>query len=196
MGQKIICIGLNKTGTKSLNMAFQQMGFTSNHVNPFSFHKLTQKAIREDRKILHYLDKWDCLQDIWLHHGLIAPLDDSRYWQYDYKLHVLERIEKDYPDTLYVNNTRPFPEWLKSRKRHIENCSGMWRDYNPIHIRREWEIQRKVVNDFRRDKEDRVMDFDISQADYETLSFFCGMEYDGRPFPWKKKERENYKKCT
>ena len=62
--KKIFCIGLNKTGTKSLHSSFLHLGYDSYHWKPHGYDliKLHQKG-RID-KLIQFANKYDSLTDL------------------------------------------------------------------------------------------------------------------------------------
>ena len=118
--KKVLFVGLNKTGTKSLHAAMVSLGYRSCHIAPYQFHDAMIAAMKQKYPLLHYLEEWDTLQDIWLHSGIEAKYyENSYFWSFSFKKTVLKKLICDYPDMLFVNNVRPLDPWLSSRKRHI-----------------------------------------------------------------------------
>lgn len=200
MGSKIIAIGINKTGTKSLTMAMAELGYSSLHVNPYAFHDKIHKAIKEDKKILHYLEPYEFLSDIWLHTGLKHKRYKYEYFYLaDYKIEVLNKIIKDYPEILFINNIRNYDNWVKSREKHIKNCIkkkiGYWQIFNRDDIKTEYVEQNKMIAYVKKNYKNKVIDFDIEKDSWNTLCNFFKKPIPEKLFPWKKKQRKEYQKA-
>ena len=192
---KILSIGLNKTGTKSLTMAMAKLGYNSYHVNPFCFHDSLKKAKENIQKLLHYLEPYTFLSDIWIHTGLtIKKYNNPFYYSFEYKYNIINTILKQYKNVYLINNIRNYEDWILSRKKHIKNCKGHWNIFNENDIKYEYEQQSKLINKLKEIPEIKILDFEIGKHGYKELCLFLNKPIIKDDFPWKKKQREEYKK--
>ena len=100
---RIFGIGLNKTGTTSLDSALVILGFPSLHFGGQAAHDAVQRAIDERVPLLSYLDpRYDAFSDI----GLLS------------RRFVM--LDQQYPGSRFVLTTRPTADWIDSRRRHVE----------------------------------------------------------------------------
>lgn len=112
---KIFCIGLNKTGTASLHEALKQLGLRSLHWAPEELASLVQRqraaeaiikemraAIRNRENLLGRWSDYDAYSDI-------GPISQN-----------FERVDRQYPGSLFIYTDRDEEAWLDSRKRHVE----------------------------------------------------------------------------
>jgi hypothetical protein len=109
---KIFCIGLSKTGTRSLHHALQLLGFHSVHWGGPELRTAVrrgpeiraavERALREGRPLLEDLEQADAYSDIL---ALSTNFD------------VLDR---QYPGSKFILTVRALDGWLESRQRHVE----------------------------------------------------------------------------
>ncbi len=109
---KIFCIGLSKTGTRSLHDALLLLGFRSVHWGGPELQSAVRRgpemraaveaALRDGRPLLEGLDEADAYSDI---EALSRNFD------------VLDR---QYPGSKFILTVREIEPWLDSRQRHVE----------------------------------------------------------------------------
>ena len=114
---KIFCIGLSKTGTRSLHDALGVLGLRSVHWGGPDLQAAVQRgpeiraaverALREGRPLLDDLEDADAYSDI---HALSINFD------------VLDR---QYEGSRFILTVRNIDEWLASRQRHVEANQAM-----------------------------------------------------------------------
>lgn len=95
---RIFCVGLNKTGTKSLARAFELLGLRALHDSRRATEALECAAARS-LPLLTWIDDYDCYTD--------APF--YRWYQ---------QLDEQYPGSLFILNTRDDESWVTSRIRH------------------------------------------------------------------------------
>lgn len=108
---KIILLGFPKSGTSSFQDLFELMGLKSVHWHygknrEFHVGSSMYKARSEGKPLFHYLKQFDCVtqMDVCLNAQL-------NYWP---QVDLLEEIYGQYPDAIYILNTRPTDKILKS----------------------------------------------------------------------------------
>ena len=148
---KIFCIGLNKTGTRSLSDALEILGYRSLHWGGSDqatalrrgpeIRVAVERALEEGRPLLEDIDDVDAYSDLL---ALSTNFD------------VLDR---QYPGSKFILTVRDLDEWLDSRRRHVETNIE----------RRAWRVRRHLS---RR----RLPDLDVrtSRARCAGSRVLCG----------------------
>jgi hypothetical protein len=158
---KVYCIGLNKTGTTSLHIAFQKLGLKSFHggtfdsrIDAFSdgrYYKNFEKLYYQTPNSLFILNTRD-LKD-WIV-SRIKHCQKGHYtpgWEND-SIHSPKRIK----------------EWVNER----------------------WQLYEKI-NEFFKDKQSRLLVFDVCAGDnYQKLCPFLGLSRIAEKFPRKNQSKE------
>src|SRR6478609_6913841 len=109
---KIFCIGLNKTGTRSLSDALELLGYRSLHWGGRDqatalrrgpeIRMAVERALADGRPLLEDIEDADAYSDIL---ALSTNFD------------VLDR---QYPGSKFILTVRDLDDWLDSRRRHVE----------------------------------------------------------------------------
>jgi hypothetical protein len=182
---KIFCIGLNKTGTRSLSDALEILGYCSLHwggSDPATAFRrgpevraAVERALAEGRPLLEDVDDVDTYSDIL---ALSANFDV---------------LDAQYPGSKFILTVRDLDEWLDSRRRHVETnverhargeYSGTFLvvDY-PGWISERTEHDRRVRTYFA-DRPGDLLVIDISAGEgWEALCPFLGVPVPDKPFP-------------
>jgi hypothetical protein len=182
---KVFCIGLSKTGTRSLHDALQLLGLRSLHWGgpdlPTAVRRgpeireAVERAAAEGRPLLEDLDEADAYSDIL---ALSQRFD------------VLDR---QYPGSRFILTVRDMEDWLASRRRHVEANRAMkargeyegsflevdvpgWREEAVSH-------ERRVRSHFAGRPRDLLV-MDIAAGDgWEVLCPFLDRAIPNDPFP-------------
>ncbi|MGF1552476.1 MAG: sulfotransferase [Paracoccaceae bacterium] len=109
---RILCLGPNKTGSKSLHRFFLANGIVSLSMGgPYPARNLARRMMRnvaEARPVLRGMEDVEAISDInWLQGRTI--LNEALF---------LDRLVAEHPDAYFVYNDRPIEEWLASRAAH------------------------------------------------------------------------------
>lgn len=105
----IFVIGFNKAGTTSLHKLFRSSGLSSLHCKKGELAKGMLENALHGRKILDGFDrKYSVFSDMYFRNQQFFFEGNSLFRQ----------LDKDYPDSLFIYNTRPIENWLRSRKLH------------------------------------------------------------------------------
>jgi hypothetical protein len=182
---KIFCLGLNKTGTRSLSDALEILGYPSLHWGGDDpdralrrgpeIRVAVERALAEGRPLLEDIDDVDAYSDIL---ALSTNFD------------VLDR---QYPGSKFILTVRDLDEWLDSRRRHVETnierhergeYSGMFLvvDY-PGWTSERTEHERRVLAYFA-DRPHDLLVLDIAAGEgWEALCPFLGVPVPDKPFP-------------
>jgi hypothetical protein len=182
---KVFCIGLNKTGTRSLHDALQLLGLRSMHWGGPDLATAVQRgpeiqaaverALHEGRPLLDDLDEADAYSDI---RALSEHFD------------VLDR---QYPGSRFILTTRPLDEWIASRRRHVEDnvarrergeYDGGFLEVDEPAWRAEATSHEARVRAHFADRPDDLLVLDISSGDgWQELCPFLGHPVPNVPFP-------------
>ena len=182
---KIFCIGLSKTGTRSLHDALQVLGLRSVHWGGPELQTAVQRgpeiraavelALLEGRSLLEDLEEADAYSDI---HALSINFDV---------------LDQQYPDSRFILTVRDLEGWLESRARHVEANQarreqgtyngafleldvGGWRAEALAHVAR--------VRAHFAGRPDDLLELDIAAGDgWEKLCPFLGVVIPPEPFP-------------
>lgn len=182
---KVICLGLNKTGTSSLHAAFQLLGLKSLH-GPYVFNEKVGLALRENRRLLHYLDEYDAFSDIFMPHGLSSePLLD-----YPNRAEFLARIDREYPGSRFILNSRDRDRWLNSRERHVARnledpaYRGIWTRIEPDPWLAEWQQHHEQVRAYFSGRPSDLLVMDVTAGDgWNALCPFLDLPVPDQSFP-------------
>jgi hypothetical protein len=202
--QKIFGIGLNKTGTKSLTAACEQLGFRTLH-SACRIGDALQQNLRQHRRPLESLEDYDAYFDMgfWVRE---IPYSD-----------LLQRLDESYPGSKFIFHTRGVDSWIQSLREHNDryNTRSVVRRLltgrKPRRTGVEWEIAARrrhehceeVARGYFRQRSGALLIFDVTSGDgWERLCRFLGMPIpvgaDGQPIPFpyrgKKDERPIYGK--
>ena len=173
---RIFGIGLNKTGTSSFHQALTTLGFHSLHDGGRAVHDAVQRAIDAGAPLVSNLDqRFDAFSDI----GLL-----SRRFR---------MLDRQYPSSRFVLTTRPFDEWLDSRRRHVERNVAMKKagKYHSTFLvideekwTREWEHHMQGVRAYFEGRDD-FLEIDITRDPrWEPFCELLGVAEPTTPFPW------------
>lgn len=174
---KILCIGLNKTGTSSLHAALIHLGYRSFHWGGVEAYRAVLRAKSENHRLLYYVgEEYDAYSDI----GSLTT--------------HFELADEQYPGSKCILTTRNLENWLESRRRHVcRNIRNKERGtykgaFLTIELnawQRERELHHKKVFEYFEDRSDDLLVMDVCRGDgYEQLCPFLGKAVPGEPFPW------------
>lgn len=167
---KVFGIGLHRTGTTSLGLALQQLGYrTHAHTDVYS----REEAKRRARELC---EEYDALEDV--------PWPVLYQW-----------LDEKYPNSKFILTVRPEGEWIDSvcRKfggRTIEAHAWIYDGVaDPLKDRERYlkkyrQHNRDVLNYFGDRRGDDLLVMDITKGDgWEKLCPFLGKPIPWLPFP-------------
>lgn len=202
---KIFQIGFNKCGTVSIHEVLIEAGLKSVHWDEPHFEgdnffnatygtrgligKQIVDNIVNGVKPLEGVDQYDCYVDMeWLNQ---YPLIDN------YKL-----LDKTYPRSLFIFNTRPLHKWIKSKLRH--GMGNHWKRYQEVvafkgiilkskkevveYWKKEWEQHHSEVLRYFEDRDDFVF-FNIENESQKLIDFLNKWGIPAKTLPHKNKTR-------
>jgi hypothetical protein len=182
---KIFCIGLNKTGTRSLHEALEILGFRGLHwggpdartalERGPAIREAVELALREGRPLLDDIDDVDAYSDI-------LALSSN-----------FDLLDQQYPGSRFILTTRELGAWIESRRRHVEtNIKRRARGEYPGTFlvvdeeawAREYREHDQRVRAYFADRPDDLLVLDIAAGDgWEQLCPFVGVPQPTVAFP-------------
>ncbi|WP_025007224.1 sulfotransferase family protein [Marinilabilia salmonicolor] len=179
---KIFCIGLNKTGTTSLHDAFLKLGIQSVHCNEKNGRHI--KPIIKDNyesgnKLLQGIEHYDAYSD----------------WNIPSTNHLFIELDKQYPNSKFILNTRDMNSWIKSREKHVKRIKNLdklqekypdnpWYNIDKNAWEEEFRNHHKKVLDYFANRKDDLIVFDVTNGDsWEKLCNFLNKDIPNKPFP-------------
>jgi hypothetical protein len=183
---KVFCIGLNKTGTRSLHDALEILGLRGMHwggnenlatavQRGAQIRVAVERALAEGRPLLDDLEDADAYSDI-------LALSTN--------FHVLDR---QYPESKFILTTRKLDDWLDSRTRHVETNVERRRrgEYDGTFLvvdREAWSAEfighDERVRSYFAGRPSDLLVLDIAAGDgWEQLCPFLGLPVPDAAFP-------------
>jgi hypothetical protein len=168
---KIFQIGFNRCGTGSLYNFFKENGFNSIHWDKGEIAKKIEFNHKKNSLLLEDIDNYEFYSDMEFvsNYKIIES----------YKMY--EILDKQYPNSLFILNTRDKNRWLESRLQHPNGASNYILRYSNYYkvskkeILEMWSIDwdshhEKVKSYFKNNS--RFLEFDIENDDPEKLFDF------------------------
>jgi hypothetical protein len=180
---RIFCVGLNKTGTRSLHEALEILGYRSLHHGGLETMEGVERAVWEQKPLLAYLDQsYDAFSDIL---GLT----------YDFYL-----ADVQYPGSRFILTTRDLDGWLESRRRHVERnqqaaAGGEYTagfvEVNLEAWKSEYVRHHSHVHGYFADRPEDLLVYNLVGGEgWEPLCRFLGRPIPDARFPWRNQAQE------
>ena len=180
-GPKVIQIGFNKCGTRSMYRFFAKNKLSGVHwaqgvvARDMLINLTTGKApFHGHEEHVFYSD---------LMGPLGVPVIEGQFYY--------REMYEAYPDALFILNTREEDSWIRSRMRHLDLVGRFKKHYrlgsNPdveALWREQWRAHHAGVTAFFADKPSQFCLFDIEKHDGGTLSAFVEPHYKTDPAKW------------
>jgi hypothetical protein len=173
---RVFGIGLNKTGTSSLDRAFTMLGLESLHWGGPPIRRLVESARDAGEPLLSRLDqRIDAFSDI-------LALSES------YAL-----LDRQYPGSRFVLTVRDVEAWIDSRRRHVESNirrreAGEYHGDFLVVDEHQWRLDwDQHVSGVRRyfEGRDDFLEVDITvDPRWGPLCGLLGRPEPREPFPW------------
>ena len=189
--RRIFVVGHNKTGTRSIHQFLSRNGFRGVHWDNGRLAESMAGNLARGRTLLDGYERFDVFSDMesvaWGNYGprpagIVAPPGRLIYAYRWFRL-----LDRQYPGSLFISNTRPLADWLESRITHehglyAEACRAAlaWRSRDPrfslddlrAHWSDEFHEHERLLREHFRDSP-RFLDIDITAADAgERLAAF------------------------
>lgn len=180
--QKIFCIGLNKTGTTSLHKAFKILGLKSVHyedTNGENIKSIIKTNHESGKKLLDKIEHYHAFSD----------------WNLPSTNHLFKNLDKQYPNSYFILNTRDLKDWLNSREKHVKrkpflkhlqrkSPSNSWINIDKEAWKNEYISHHRDVFEYFENRPNDLLVFDITKGDgWEKLCNFLQFPVPNRPFP-------------
>ncbi len=193
---KVFQIGFNKCAASALQSMFLKSGVRALH-GPGRYWRLNghpavtgrnvqlviHRNIAAGRPALESLEDFDAFFDMeFSQHG----------WNIE-NYREFGTLAQDYPDARFILNTREKAAWLHSRARHNDGLylkhamdrTGLGRRGVLDYWADDFDRHHEMVQDYFRDRPDRLLVFDIDTTPIRRLKRFVGPEIDLKPRHWK-----------
>jgi hypothetical protein len=180
----IFVVGFNKTATTAIHHFFEDNGFPSIHWDQGRLAKAMVLNCLENRKILSGYDKkYRVYSDMIVRTRRILIEANA----------LFPAMNRDYPGSYFIYNTRNIDEWLESRAAHTNEVNG--ESMLQFEFRRLRTRERSIVFDHWKSRRlefeaelrayfegsNRLLEIDIANPDFsKEISNFLGIELDGR----------------
>jgi len=186
----VICVGLNKTATKTLQVFFKQnFGMNKTIHSPEKFSGGVWFNMNRNVDILNRL-KYDFYSDLFFS-------STQRVGNYlksqSFRSEVIKRLYEQYEDMKFIVNYRNLNDWLVSREKHVlknqnnerykkRNRDSLWLDVNYGLWKKEYEEHYNFCERFFANKESLWLN--VCDGDKpEKIFNFLGMPTLVNEFP-------------
>ena len=115
---RIFLIGLNKCGTTSFHDYFTANGIASVHWRANTLALALHRNRAEGRPLLEGVDRWTAYTDINCIPGSPWGRSNSDHAPLIEGCRYFRELHRDYPESLFILNTRDPFDWLRSRLQH------------------------------------------------------------------------------
>ncbi len=184
---KIFCIGLNKTGTRSINTALNMMKLRAahHHVPSGRIGEIFKYNLENNEKILSGLENYVAYSD-WI---------DMEGTNNDF----FKIMDQQYPGSKFIYTDRNLESWIESRIKHIKKIDrlesyqkmypdSIWYNMNTDAWREEYRNHKQDVLDYFKDREKDLLIFNVFEGDdWKELCSFLQAPIPSRQFPVKGK---------
>ena len=174
--RRVFAIGLNKTGTTSLDAALRLLGYRTLHWGGPDARRCVRRAMAEGAPLLEHLDPEP---------EAVSDLEEVT--------HSFELADRQYPGSRFVLTVRDLDDWLDSRRRHVERnrrrrAQGTYRgrflSVEPEAWAAEYRRHERRVRSYFAGREDLlVLDVAGGADPWPALCGFLGHEVPDTPFP-------------
>lgn len=189
----VFIIGFNKCGTRTLHQFFQKNGFPSFHGDGghLAIH-MALNCIQGRRVFFGYDEKFRVFSDFNFLNNKICIEANSFF----------RIMDKDYPNSFFIYNTRDVQKWITSRLKHVGLRGSFLERYsNVLQVSDQQRIVNRWIEErarFELDLHDyfgnsnRLLVLDI-EADRpaKLISSFLGLDLDDTAWSWVGKTPEH-----
>jgi isocitrate lyase len=175
----IFFIGFNRTATKALHEFFSNHGYPSIHMDGNRLGKRMIKNIQKGQRIfIGYESEYRVFSDL-----IIASEAEIVECNQFFK-----RMHMDYPEAMFILNTRPTQDWIRSRMKFragafLRKQLKILASENEVDCEKLWEAQKEAheleVRTYFEPHPHQFLELDISKGDVcFELSRFLGKSFD------------------
>lgn len=176
--RKIFFIGFNKCGTTSMHRLFVNCGYRSVHWETSSGRMLAPILFMNNmlgRPLLTGITRYDVFSDMFY-------LTDDCCLEGNF---LFRQMDADYPDALFILNTRDRERWVLSRLKHAPAITGSLvkrarkaLDLTEAEVldlwRSQWDDHHAQVAEYFADKADRFLTYNIETQDISVMADWLG----------------------
>lgn len=185
----VFVVGLNKSGTTSLYTALKKLGWNPVH-NPYVINPAIDRAVKNGNHLLHFLKQYNMFCDIFYPFcGDKKPFtDENSILELHNRQKFFETIDRQYPNSKYICNIRNKEDWLRSRKRHVQNnlirdYKGKWLTVDEPAWSEEYDVHYELVFKYFQNRKDFYI-FNIDETpSYEKICTFLEVPVLNENFP-------------
>jgi hypothetical protein len=169
---KIFQIGFNRCGTLSLHYFFEKNGLKSIH---YDYGHIACEIIKNisvnNDKILGKYEEYDFLCDMeficnWEH----------KYRGVNYAFRYFKELDRAYPNSKFILNTRSVIKWVSSRSQHMDG--EYLNRYKDIYKMDTLSVHKKWMMDWYRHHYEVIEYFRDRPKDLLVLDLEAGMEHN------------------
>ena len=192
---RIFQIGFNRCGTTSFHLFFEQNGIRSIHWGRGSLAAGIEASRIEGKPLLHYVDGFQVYCDMEFmredHAGkhitrrpfrkLYSKLGGGRITSPIYAYTYFEDLDKQYPGSRFILNTRELESWIRSRRRFLDIGYTFCAHGDGVHgsqdeledcWRNHWRGHISSVRRYFSDKPGSLLEYDIHKSEPRQISEF------------------------
>ncbi len=192
--QKIFCIGLNKTGTRSLQAALNMLGFKAAHYkSPIGrIGEIFKANVENNQKLLTGLEEFAAFLD-WI------DMEGTNN-------HFFKIMDEQYPGSKFIFTDRKIEEWVESRLKHAKKTSrlaafqkaypeSIWYNLDTHAWEAEFKRHKQEVLDYFKDRKKDLLIYNVFEGDeWGKLCSFLQVPTPNRSFPVRGKSSYTKKK--
>ena len=147
---RIFLIGFNKCGTTSFHDYFTANGIASVHWRANTLALALHRNRAEDRPLLEGIDRWTAYTDMNCIPGSPWGNSNSDRSPLIEGCRYFRELHRDYPDALFILNTRDPFDWLRSRLQHDQGqfAAAYQRALASEGIRTKRQLKRRWLKDW------------------------------------------------
>ncbi|MFA0813010.1 sulfotransferase [Microbulbifer epialgicus] len=169
---KVFQIGFNKCGTTSLNHFFSRNGYKAIHWDYGNLALKLEENSQLGRPLLSAYEEYNFFSDM--------ELVTSERCLYAFEKYFQE-LDRQYPDSYFILNTRPVDKWINSRLKHgggsylrrFQDIYSCDREEVILHWKHEWYRHHSTVLQYFYGRENFLL-FDIETDGGDKLKSFIG----------------------
>jgi len=182
---KIFLIGFNKCGTTSFHDYFKANGISSIHWRANTLAMTLKNNHDNNDSLLKGIDKWTAYTDMICIPGTPWGKSNSDHSELIEGCRYFKHLHHDYPDALFILNTRDPFDWIHSRMKHdngqfadaYKNALGAYGITNRRELKRQWlkdwyDHHSDVINYFSGAQAKNFLLFHISKTPVAKLTKF------------------------
>ncbi|MGM0589556.1 MAG: sulfotransferase family protein [Bacteroidota bacterium] len=169
--QKIFCVGFHKTGTTSLQLALEELGYRVTGPNGHKNPNIANEVLEMAHKLV---PQFDAFQD--------------NPWPI-----IFKEMDKAYPNSKFILTIRDTNSWIKSQVKHFGIHKTPMREWiygvgcpkgnEQVYIKR-YEQHNEQVRNYFKDRPEDLLVMNLPAGDgWEKLCPFLGHDLIKEPFP-------------